>query len=373
MRAGAHSTDIQSVAGARGVYHDAGGLTLRHGARLSELSMAFETWGRLNQSRSNAILVLGGLSPDAHARSSEHNTNKGWWENMIGPGLALDTEEFFVICVNNLGSCFGSTGPSSVDPGTGAPYGPDFPIIAMEDLARAAQKVVLSFGIERLHGLVGTSMGGLVALAYGLVCPNSVERISLISSGPRCQAHAIAVHALQRQAICSDPKWNGGRYARDDGPLTGLKLARKIGMTSYRSADELERRFANQRVDLGTQRQWGFDFQIESYLEGSTRRFVERFDANSYLYLSRAMDYFDAAEHGETLTHALRKVDAQAVQVIGVETDSLFPLAQQNALAEAFEDAELPVQFVALDSEKGHDAFLTETALFTPVLREFFR
>jgi len=344
---------------------------LRSGEQLAELTMAYETWGRLSENRDNAILLLPGLSPSAHARSSQVDDSPGWWEGMIGPNLALDTNRFCIICVNNLGSCFGSTGPASINPKTSMPYATDFPRLTMEDLAHAANRVVDALGIKRLHAVVGASMGGLIALAYGLCFPDGATKLSMISSGPRCQAHAIAVHSLQREAICNDPLWQNGRYGAKDCPLPGMKLARKIGMTSYRSAMELEQRFSNQKVDLGIQEQFGFEFQIESYLDGATRRFVDRFDANSYLYLSRAMDHFDARFHGTNLVQALKTINTDAVQIIGIESDALFPLRQQNELAEAFEAADRPVQFVALDSEKGHDAFLVEVDLFTPVLHEF--
>ncbi len=359
------------VQGTRELYQPEESFAFYRGGRLPQVKVAYETWGRLSAKADNAILILSGLSPSAHARSSSADTTRGWWERMVGPGLAIDTDRFYVICVNHLGSCFGSTGPTDVNPDTGRAYGIQFPELSMEDLAQAAHDVVNSLGIQKLHGLVGPSMGGLVALAYALQFPGASGRISLISSAPRPEAKAIAVHSLQREAIRNDPQWDNGAYTPDTKPLMGMRLARKIGMTSYRSAREWEERFGNDRTEFPSNAPFGTEFQVESYLDATSARFTEHFDANSYLYLSRAMDLFDSAEHGTDLVDALSRVGANAVQVIGVETDTLFPLHQQHALAEAFEEADIPVQFVAVDSNKGHDAFLVDIDLFAPVLKTF--
>jgi homoserine O-acetyltransferase len=355
----------------KNTYVSPGDFALFRGGRLPHLEMAYETWGRLNEDKSNGVLLLPGLSPNAHAKASAQDVTAGWWESMIGPGLAIDTDQYFVICVNHLGSCFGSTGPASMDPKSGLTYGLGFPELSLEDLASAANLVVRHLGIQKLHAVIGPSMGGLAALAYSILFPDQLRKLSLISSGLRPQAQAIAVHSLQREAIRGDAKWKNGFYSADQRPLQGMRLALKIGMTSYRSAAELETRFGNDRTDLSTAPPFGIEFQVESYLEASAHKFVERFDANCYLYLSRAMDLFDPRDHGDTLEEALSKIGAQAIQVLGVESDALFPLQQQNELADALEAAELAVQFVALNSQKGHDAFLVESDLFTPVLSEF--
>ena len=206
-------------------------LTLFAGGTIQRVTIRYESWGRLGPNADNAILVFTGLSPDAHARSTQSDPRQGWWEEMIGPGCALDTDRFFVICINNLGSCFGSTGPASIDPTTGSPYALSFPEIRIEDLAAAAHLMLTQLGIHRLHGLVGPSMGGMTALAFALRYPDAVERVSLISSAARPEAFAVAVHSLQREAIRNDPDWRAGRYAPDARPLTGMRLARKIGMT----------------------------------------------------------------------------------------------------------------------------------------------
>jgi homoserine O-acetyltransferase/O-succinyltransferase len=367
----AHGLAETGVPSIEGTAHVAGPFPMRRGGQLSEVRMAYEAWGQLSQERDNAVLILTGLSPDAHARSSKRNPHRGWWEEMIGPGSAIDTDKFFVLCVNNLGSCFGSTGPASINPETRRPYGLDFPELSIEDLARAAHAVVASFGIERLHGLVGPSMGGMTALAYALEYPHEIERISLCSSASRPEAQAIAVHSLQREAIKNDPNWRWGEYSPENRPVAGMRLARKIGMTSYRSAVELEQRFAGQRTVNSPSAPFELEFEVERYLEARSTAFVETFDANAYLYLSRAMDLFDAADHGSSLVDALSRIQARAFQIIGVESDALFPLRQQDALAEALEAADQAVQFVAIDSPKGHDAFLAETERFGPILSNF--
>jgi homoserine O-acetyltransferase len=355
----------------RDVLRSEHGITLFRGGQLQRFDVAYETWGTLSPAKDNCILLLTGLSPSAHAKSSHQDATRGWWEKMIGPGCALDTTRFFVICVNNLGSCFGTTGPASVHRESGRPYGLDFPELSMEDLAQVAHRVVLSFGVDRLHALLGPSMGGFTALAYALQFPDTVGRISLISSALRPQARAIAVHSLQREAITNDPAWCNGLYTPEHRPTVGMRLARKIGMTSYRSAAEWEHRFGNSRTEFKSTSAFGVEFQVEAYLEATSKRFVDNFDPNCYLYLSRAMDIFDILSHGATAVSTLAGIKTKAIQVIGVESDNLFPLHQQNQLAETLEEADQAVQFVVIDSDKGHDAFLVETDRFAPVISEF--
>lgn len=346
-----------------------GPFPMRRGGALPELEMVHETWGTLSARADNAILILTGLSPSAHARSSADDPQPGWWEQMIGPGRALDTDRFFVICVNHLGSCFGSTGPSSIDPRDGEPYNLRFPELTMEDMARAARETVRSLGIDRLAALVGPSMGGMVALAYAMQFPGEVGDLVLISTAGRLDARTIAIHSLQREAIRVDPAWANGDY--DAPPTTGMKLARKIGMSSYRTAAEWSERFGRQRTDRWGNAAFGIEFEVESYLEAVARKFVDRFDANSYLYLSRAMDLFDVGEHGGCLYTGLAHIDATRILVVGVESDTLFPITQQRDLADAFGRAGKNVRFVGLPSVQGHDAFLIDMPRFQPLLGDF--
>ena len=338
-----------------------------HGARL-----AYETWGTLNAARDNAVLILTGLSPSAHAASNAEDPSPGWWEDMVGPGKYIDTGRWYVICPNTLGSCKGSTGPADIDPDTGEPYRTDFPELTLDDAARAAHGLVRHLGVERLACLVGNSMGGMCALAYLLQNPGSVRAHASISTAPQAQPFAIAIRSLQREAIRLDPNWNEGRYDDAHYPETGMSIARKLGVITYRSAMEWVGRFARIRLDADQREDdpFGVEFQVESYLAAHARKFVRSFDPNSYLYLSRASDWFDVCDYvprraGEDNTAAaLRRIELERALVIGVETDILFPLSQQEQIAEGLRAGGAEVDFVVLDSPQGHDAFLVDIPRF---------
>lgn len=345
----------------------------RRGGEIRGARIAYETWGSLAGARDNAVLIVTGLSPGAHAASSPEDPSLGWWEEMIGPGKPIDTQRWFVVCVNSLGSCKGSTGPASIDPDTGLPYGPHFPELTIEDVAAAAWEVVAALGIERLAAVVGPSMGGMTAQALALHRPEACPHLVLISSAPHAEPFAIAVRSLQREAIRLDPAWSGGRYAPDRWPIHGMRLARKLGVMTYRSPAEWKERFGRARIDQPGKAPFDREFQIESYLESHAQRFVGSFDPNSYLWLSRAMDWFDLAEHGGTVEAAYQRMAVRRALVIGVETDILFPLAQQEEMAEGLRLAGAAVEFVALPSIQGHDAFLVDFRRFGPPIARFFR
>lgn len=344
---------------------------MRRGGTLPGIELAYETWGELGAARDNAILLFTGLSPSAHAASSPLDPAPGWWEDMLGPGKPIDTDRFFVLCVNSLGSCFGSTGPASVRPDTGERYGLDFPLLSLEDVAAATDLVVRSLGIERLHTVAGSSMGGMTALAYAMAYPASVRQLVCISSAARAQPFAIALRSLQREIIRNDPAWQGGDYPPGKGPLRGMRLARKLGMITYRSAEEWKTRFGRETVPEPPAEPFGIRYQVESYLEAHAQKFTGNFDANCYLYLSRAMDLFDAAEHGESLSQAVGRVRAERALIIGVGSDILFPLEQQRELAELLDRPGCAVQFADLPSIQGHDSFLVDMGRFQPVVAEF--
>jgi homoserine O-acetyltransferase len=350
-----------------------GPFAMRHGGVLPEVEIAYETWGTLSPARDNAILIVTGLSPSAHARSSAEEPAPGWWEAMVGPGLAIDTRRFFVICVNSLGSCHGSTGPASLDPSTGKLYRMRFPVLAIEDIATAARGVVLSLGIGRLNALIGPSLGGMTALAYAMLFPDEVGALVVISSATRATPFAIAIRSVQREAIRSDPEWKNGEYEVGAGPRTGLRLARKLGLITYRSAREWRERFARERVPVRDQKDgvFGVEFEIESYLEAQAQKFIGTFDANCYLYLSRSMDLFDVAEHGGSVDLGLAKIQAERALVIGVEHDFLFPIDQQEEMANRLRDLGRNVRFVPLPSIQGHDSFLVDIDRFAPVVATF--
>ena len=347
---------------------------MMHGS-LPAVTLAYETWGELSAARDNAVLLFTGLSPSAHAASSPGDPSTGWWEDMVGPDKPIDTDRFFVVCVNSLGSCFGSTGPASVNPATGDAYRLDFPVLCLEDIAHAGRAVLEALGIERLHAVVGASMGGMTALAFAMLYPSTATGLVSISSACRSLPFSIAIRSLQREMIRSDPAWLGGKYAPDVPPAQGMRLARKLGMISYRSAVEWAARFGRERAtdDLGDHEPFGIDFEVESYLAAHAAKFVGSFDANCYLYLSRAMDLFDACDHGGSLEAGLGRVQAERALVIGVETDFLFPLHQQEELAAGLRASVGEVEFKALASVQGHDSFLVDMDRFRPAIARFFR
>lgn len=347
---------------------------LRRGGILQQADIAYECWGELNTAKDNAVLIFTGLSPSAHATSSAEDPSPGWWEQMVGPGRALDTENYFVICVNSLGSCFGSTGPASLDPASGESYRLSFPVLSLEDVAQGGYAVIQSLGIARLHTVIGCSMGGLTALAFCMQFPDAAAGLVSVSSGAHARPFAIALRSLQREIIRTDTAWQGGNYAPDKGPVVGMRLARKLGMITYRSAEEWEQRFGRERVssehEVGDM--FGIDFEVESYLDAHAAKFTGQFDANCYLYLSRAMDLFDIAEHGGTLERGLARVAVERALIIGVQSDFLFPIDLQASLAAGLNEAKVSTDFVALDSIQGHDAFLVDIDRFRPVICDYF-
>ena len=358
---------------ARKIHQINGTLRMRNGS-LTEPVIAYETWGTLNFQRDNAILLFTGLSPSAHAASSEEDPSTGWWEQMVGDSKPIDTTKYFVICVNSLGSCFGSTGAASINPGTGQIYGLSFPVLTIEDIAAAGQEVVKSLEILKLHAVVGASMGGMTALAYTILFPEVADALVSISGSSRAAPFAIAMRSLQREIIRSDPAWKDGNYNRNNEPAMGMRLARKLGMLTYRSSSEFEQRFGRELIpeERQTGTPFGLDFEIESYLEAHANKFIGTFDANCYLYLSRAMDIFDVADHGGSVEHGLRQVGAKRALIIGVNSDLLFPIEHQQRIAEGLSQGSRSVEFHALDSIQGHDAFLVDMDTFRPILCDFF-
>lgn len=358
---------------ARQFHQIKGSFHTRNGS-LESPTIAFETWGELNFQRDNGVLLFTGLSPSAHAASSPADPSTGWWEQMLGEGKPIDTTKYHVVCVNSLGSCFGSTGPSSINPETGEPYRMSFPVLTIEDIAQAGHEVIKHLELNKLHAVVGASMGGMTALAYSVLYPEVSEGLVSISATPRAAPFAIALRSLQREIIMSDPDWQGGNYALDEEPSRGMRLARKLGMLTYRSSAELEHRFGRELIpeERQTGKPFGLDFEVESYLESHANKFVGTFDANSYLYLSRAMDLFDIADHGGSVEAGLDRVGAERALVIGVETDLLFPISHQQRIADGLSNGKREVQFFNLPSLQGHDAFLVDMDRFRPILCDFF-
>jgi homoserine O-acetyltransferase len=351
-------------------------LPLRRGGVLEGVQIAYETWGELNPARDNAVMIFTGLSPSAHAASSRDDSSPGWWEDMVGPGRPIDTNRFHVICVNSLGSVFGSTNPSSINPRTGEAYRLTFPILTIEDIARGGYEVMKGLGITQLACVVGPSMGGMTVLAFAALYPESVRNLISISAAARSTPFAIALRSLQREIIRKDPEWREGNYPTGAGPISGQRLARKLGMITYRSAKEWQVRFGRERAaqDHKPDNPFGIDFEVESYLENNAAKFTGQFDPNAYLYLSRAMDLFDLADHGGgSVCEALAYFRVERALVIGVETDLLFPIEQQQELADGLGGGTRKVEFARLSSLQGHDSFLVDMDRFRPLIGDFLK
>lgn len=346
-------------------------LLLKRGGTLPSYTMAYETWGKLNSHANNAVLILTGLSPSAHAASSNEDPEPGWWEPMIGPGKPINTDHYFVISLNSLGSCKGSTGPASTNPATGKPYRLDFPDLSIEDIAATANILVKHLGIQQLSTMVGPSMGGMSALAYLQQNPQGARHFLTISSAPSSDPFSIAIRSLQRELIVSDPAWNEGNYDDEHWPEKGMRMARKLGMLSYRSSEEWRTRFGRRKQDYFPTELFGMNFEVESYLEAAARRFVRSFDPCSYLYLSRSMDWFDISDGYADLTEAVAGIELCSLNVIGVKTDILFPAHQQKAIADAFSTNGVKTDFVELQSLMGHDAFLVDYDHFIPIVTDY--
>lgn len=356
------------MSGAQRVYEFEQDYRFRRGGRLSAVRLVYETWGELNHAADNAILIFTGLSPGAHAASSEADPEPGWWEPMIGPGKPLDSERFFIICINSLGSCWGSTGPASIDPASGQPYRLSFPELTIEDIALSSQRVLEHLGIERLAVVVGPSMGGMTTLAYLRHFSHGARHALIISSAPVAEPFATAIRSLQRETIVSDRNWRDGNYDDTVWPETGMRIARKIGMISYRSPLEWRGRFDRQPQDHYPNAVFGMNFPIESYLETHARRFVRSFDPACYVYLSRAMDWFDATADSKGFADAYAGLQLESACVMGVATDILFPAHQQKALAESLQGVGVKTRFQLLESVQGHDAFLVDYDRFRPAV-----
>ena len=348
-------------------------MTLRHGGTLEGGRLAYETWGALNSDRSNAVLICTGLSPSAHVASSAGDPSSGWWEDMVGVGKPVDTERWFVVCFNALGGCFGSTGPASENPATGEPWRLDFPMLTLEDNAQAASLLLDSLGIETLAAVVGPSMGGMTALAFAMMFPTRTRNLVSISSAARAMPFSIALRSLQRELVRSDVDWREGHYSHESVPVKGMRLARKLGMITYRSAEEWRHRFGRERIaqSASSGEMFGPEFEVESYLQAHARKFTGAFDPNCYLYLSRAMDLFDAAKHGGSLSAGIGLLQVQRALIMGVHTDFLFPLWQQEELAQLMGEAGISVTLSELESVQGHDSFLVDMDRFCPPMAKF--
>jgi homoserine O-acetyltransferase len=348
-------------------------LPLDSGQALEQVTIAYETYGELAADKSNAILIPHALTGDQHLASPHPITGKpGWWDRMVGSGKPIDTDRFHVICANVIGGCMGSTGPASEGP-DGRPWAMRFPVITIRDMVRAQVALLSRLGIERLHGVVGGSMGGMQALSLASNFPDSVGRVLAIATSARHSAQNIAFHEVGRQAIMADPNWQGGDYyGTGKTPDKGLAVARMAAHITYLSEAGLTDKFGRRLQDRDA-KSFGFDadFQVESYLRHQGIAFTDRFDANSYLYITRAMDYFDLAEeHGGRLADAFARSSARFC-VVSFDTDWLYPTAESRAIVHALNASAAPVSFVELSAPHGHDSFLLEHAALDRVVAGF--
>ena len=364
--------------------HFAGPLALTSGAAISDYTLAFETYGELNAERSNAVLVCHALNASHHVAGvyAGQDKSEGWWDNMIGPCKAVDTDRFFVIGINNLGSCFGSTGPMHINPATGHAYGADFPVVTVEDWVNAQAALLDVLGIRTLAAVMGGSLGGMQALSWTMQYPERVQHAVVVASAPSLTAQNIAFNEVARRAIVTDPDFNGGHfYEHGVIPKRGLRIARMIGHITYQSDDVMNEKFgrALRSAVEGSVDHTDFlystqevEFQIESYLRYNGDKFSEYFDANTYLLITRALDYFDPArEHGGDLRAALAKAKAKFL-IVSFSTDWRFSPARSREIVKGLLDNRRNVSYAEIDAPHGHDAFLLDDVRYMSVVRSYF-
>jgi len=350
-------------------------LPLQGGASLADYTLVYETYGTLNADRSNAVLVCHALNASHHVAGSYEGKPKseGWWNNMVGPGKALDTDRFFVIGVNNLGSCFGSTGPMHNNPATGKPYGASFPVVTVEDWVHAQARLADRLGIQKFAAVMGGSLGGMQALAWSMLYPSRIAHSLVIASTPKLSAQNIAFNDVARQAILTDPEYHDGDfYAHGVVPKRGLRVARMIGHITYLSDDDMAEKFGRDLRNADYQFGYGVDFEIESYLRYQGEKFSEYFDANTYLLITKVLDYFDPARaHDGNLDAALANTEAEFL-VVSFTTDWRFAPERSREIVQALVNNQRRVTYAEIDAPHGHDAFLLDDARYMGVVRAYY-
>jgi homoserine O-acetyltransferase len=349
--------------------------TFKSGQIISELTLRYETYGSLNATRDNAILVCHALSGDHHCAGWHkiEDRKPGWWNNIIGPGKAVDTNHFYVICANVLGGCQGSTGPTSIDPKTHKAYGMSFPFVTISDVVRSQKLLLDHLGVSELHAIMGGSMGGMTALQFGIEFPDYVKRVLAMATTARESAQAIAFNEVGRQAIMQDPAWNKGDYPRDGGPRVGLAIARMMAHITYLSDTSMDRKFGRRRTQSQSPQgepSLNAPFEVESYLKHQGQSFINRFDANSYLTITRALDNFDLAQSYGSLEKAVAQVKSEYL-IVGFESDWLFPPEQNREIALALLKNGKRASYAELATDLGHDSFLLESEELYNIVRSF--
>ena len=353
-----------------------GGLTLSNGEKLSPVTIAYETYGTLNREKSNAVLINHALSGSAHAAGyhSTDDANPGWWDLYIGPGKAFDTNTYFIICSNVIGGCSGSTGPASINPAAGKPYGLDFPMVTILDMVNAQYELIRHLGIKKLLSVSGGSMGGMHALQWTLSYPEMINSCIAIATSASLSAQGIAFNEVGRQAIFNDPSWNNGRYYDDENPRAGLSLARMIGHITYLSEKHMHEKFGRKFQNSGAKdKNLSSEYMVESYLKHQGVKFVERFDANSYIYITRAIDHFDLKEdYGGSLISAFENVMANYL-IISFTTDWLYPSGNAKDIVKALRVNGKNVNYTDIVTDNGHDAFLLPNDIMGKNISNFLK
>lgn len=348
--------------------------TFKSGQSLPGFTLRYETYGTLNVTRDNAILICHALSGDHHCAGRHAPTDRkpGWWNNLIGPGKAVDTNRFYVICANVLGGCMGSTGPASINPETGKPYGVTFPFVTIRDMVHSQKLMLDHLGVSSLHAVIGGSMGGMQAMLFAIEYPVFVRRVLAMATTAREGPQSIAFNEVGRQAIMQDPAWNQGDYPKDGGPRTGLAIARMMAHITYLSDASMERKFGRRKKDTANADAYTFDvqFEVEGYLRHQGQSFINRFDANSYLYITRALDQFDLAHAYGSLEQAFSPVQAETL-IVGFTSDWLFPPEQNRDIAHALLRAGKRASYAELTTDLGHDSFLLESDDLYNLVRGF--
>jgi len=350
-------------------------IALKSGARLDAYELAFETYGTLNPTRSNAVLVCHALNASHHVAGvyAGDPENIGWWDNLIGPGKPVDTDRFFVIGVNNIGGCHGSTGPASINPSSGQPWGADFPLVTVEDWVEVQSRLATRLGIDRFAAIMGGSLGAMQAMQWAISQPQRVAHSIVIAAAPKLSAQNIAFNEVARQAITTDPDFHGGNYySQGVVPKRGLRIARMIGHITYLSDDAMAEKFGRERREGGFKFNFDVEFQIESYLRYQADKFAERFDANTYLRITKALDYFDpAAARDGNLSAALEPATAKFL-VVSFTSDWRFSPARSREIVKALLDNRLSVSYAEIDAPHGHDAFLMDDPRYHNLIRAYF-
>lgn len=347
-------------------------LTLESGKKFGSITIAYETYGNLNEKRDNTILICHALTGNAHVAGQNNEEEVGWWDPIIGPGRPIDTNKYFIVCSNIIGGCSGSTGPASIDPETNKPYGMTFPLVTIKDMVNSQKRLLEGkFNIKHLYAVVGGSLGGMQALQWPVLYPDFVDGLIMLASTSKLSAQAIAFNKIGRHAIMIDPKWNKGQYYNDEKLLNGLALARMVAHITYLSDEAMQIKFGREHSNIEEFFEFEENFEVENYLDHQGYKFIKRFDANSYLFLSKAMDLFDISRGFPSLEDALKKLENKKILLMSFTSDWLFPGYQTEEMYNIVKKINPNTSYYEINSYHGHDSFLLEYDKINPIIGEF--